>query len=96
MRQDNELGMYMMRLMGNRMLEMEQRLESLVFKDSRTRIIEFLYNLGQKKGPRESASRWLSEVLEPIKYNLTASSDRNYCLNDLRNRNAYQPQKTPD
>jgi CRP-like cAMP-binding protein len=90
MRQDNELGMYMMRLMGNRMLEMEQRLESLVFKDSRTRIIEFLYNLGQKKGQRvgfEVVIRSFGTHQEIA--NLTATSRQTVTtvLNDLRNRN---------
>ena len=50
MREYNGLNMFIMKIMGSRMLEMEQRLESLVFKDSRTRIVEFLHELGVKKG----------------------------------------------
>ena len=52
MREHNGLNLFLMKIMGSRMLEMEQRLESLVFKDSRTRIIEFLYNLAKNKGQR--------------------------------------------
>ncbi len=52
MREQRGLSFYLMKIIGNRMLAMEQRLQSLVFKDSRTRIIEFLVNLANEKGQR--------------------------------------------
>ena len=52
MRDHSTLSLFMMNIMGSRVLEMEQRLESLVFKDSRTRIVEFLESLAKKKGQR--------------------------------------------
>ena len=52
MRQHSGLSFFLMKVIGSRMLDMEQRLQSLVFKDSRTRIIEFLVDLAMKKGHR--------------------------------------------
>ena len=46
----SQLNLMIMRLLGSRVLKMEQRLESMVFKDSRTRIIEFLIELVNTKG----------------------------------------------
>ena len=43
MRDHNGLNLFLMRVLGSRVLEMEQRLESLVFKDSRSRIIDLLW-----------------------------------------------------
>ena len=36
--------------MGFRLKKMEQKVSSLIFKDARTRIIEFLANMGLEKG----------------------------------------------
>lgn len=52
LRDHNALTLFLMKTMGSRALEMENRLESLVFKDSRTRVIEFLLGLVDKKGQR--------------------------------------------
>ena len=41
-----------MKIVGSRVLEIEKRLESLVFKDSRSRIVEYLFELVEKKGQR--------------------------------------------
>ena len=79
-----------MKIMGSRVLEMEKRLESLVFKDSRTRIIEFLLEIAEKKGRRVGFE---TEVRKFITHqeiaNLTATSRQTVTtlLNDLRERN---------
>ena len=52
LRDHSALSMFFMKILGSRMVEMEKRLESLVFKDSRTRVIEFLRDLAQQKGQR--------------------------------------------
>ncbi len=52
LRDHNGLSLFFMKIMGSRILEMENRLESLVFKDSRTRVIEFLIDLVETKGQR--------------------------------------------
>jgi CRP-like cAMP-binding protein len=90
MREHNGLNLFLMKIMGSRMLEMEQRLESLVFKDSRTRVIEFLYNLGLKKGQRVGYETLVSKFMTHQEIaNLTATSRQTVTtiLNDLRNKN---------
>ena len=48
----SSLSLFFMKMMGSKMIEMENRLESLVFKDSRSRIIEYLEELVEKQGQR--------------------------------------------
>lgn len=90
MRDHNGLSLFMMKIMGSRALEMEQRLESLVFKDSRTRIIEFLENLADKKGQRVGYEMLVRKFLTHQEIaNLTATSRQTVTtvLNQLRNKN---------
>lgn len=86
----SQLNLFLMRLMGSRMMEMEQRLESLVFKDSRTRIVEFLYQLGIKKGQKVGFETLVRQFFTHQEIaNLTATSRQTVTtiLNDLRNKN---------
>ncbi len=90
MREHNGLNLFLMKIMGSRMLEMEQRLESLVFKDSRTRIIEFLYNLAKNKGQRVGYEMLVRRFMTHQEIaNLTATSRQTVTtiLNELRNKN---------
>lgn len=90
MREHNGLSLFMMKVMGSRVLEMEQRLESLVFKDSRTRIIEFLKNLAAKRGQRVGYEMLVRKFLTHQEIaNLTATSRQTVTtvLNELRNKN---------
>lgn len=90
MRDHNALNLFLMKIMGSRMLEMEQRLESLVFKDSRTRIIEFLHELGAKKGQRVGYEMLVRKFITHQEIaNLTATSRQTVTtvLNELRNDN---------
>ena len=89
-RNHSSLSMFLMRIIGSRMMEMEQRLESLVFKDSRTRIIEFLKNLADKKGQRVGYEILVRKFLTHQEIaNLTATSRQTVTtvLNELRNKN---------
>lgn len=87
MRERSEINLFFMRIFGRRQLEMERRLESLVFRDSRSRIVEFLVNLVKKNGQRVGVE-WV--VRKPITHqqiaNLTATSRQTVTttLNDLR------------
>jgi len=84
------LNLFMMKIMGSRVLEMEHRLESLVFKDSRTRIVEFLKNLADKKGQRVGYEMLIRKFLTHQEIaNLTATSRQTVTtvLNELRNKN---------
>ena len=90
MREHNGLSLFLMKIMGSRVLEMEQRLESLVFKDSRTRIIEFLKNLAVQKGQRVGYEMLVQKFLTHQEIaNLTATSRQTVTtvLNELRNKN---------
>ena len=90
MREHGALSVFIMRIMGNRMLTMEKRLESLVFKDSRTRVIEFLYELAKEKGQRVGYEMLVRRFLTHQEIaNLTATSRQTVTtiLNDLRTRN---------
>lgn len=83
----NELQMFFMRIFAARQLEMERRLESLVFKDSRSRIIDFLVELTRSKGQRVGYE-WVVRhfITHQEIANLTATSRQTVTttLNDLR------------
>lgn len=88
MREHSGLSFYLMKVIGSRMLEMEQRLEALVFKDSRTRIIEFLLNLAKQKGQRIGYEQVVRKFLTHQDIaNLTATSRQTVTtiLNELEN-----------
>lgn len=90
MRDHNALNLFLMRIMGSRVLEMENRLESLVFKDSRTRIIEFIHDLAEKKGQRVGYEMLIRKFMTHQEIaNLTATSRQTVTtvLNELRNKN---------
>lgn len=87
MRDRSEINLFFMKMFGGRQLEMERRLESLVFRDSRSRIVEFLVNLARSKG-QPVGYEWV--VRKPVTHqeiaNLTATSRQTVTttLNDLR------------
>jgi CRP/FNR family cyclic AMP-dependent transcriptional regulator len=90
LRDHNGLNMFLMRIMGSRVLEMEKRLESLVFKDSRTRIVEYLRDLATNKGQRVGYEMLVRNFLTHQEIaNLTATSRQTVTtvLNELRNDN---------
>jgi len=88
--ENSGLQLLLMKLIGKRVLDVEKRLESLVFKDSRTRIIEYLINLANTKGQRvgyEMLVRKFNTHQEIA--NLTATSRQTVTtiLNELRSKN---------
>lgn len=90
MREHSGLNLFLMKLIGSRLLKMEQRLESLVFKDSRTRIIEFLRELAEEKGQPVGYETVVRGFLTHQEIaNLTATSRQTVTtiLNELRNDN---------
>lgn len=52
MKDDQELSFRLLKLVGLRLMRMERKLELLVFKDARTRIIEFLRDAASWKGKK--------------------------------------------
>jgi len=86
----NALSLFFMRIMGSRVLDMEQRLESMVFKDSRSRIVEYIADLVNKKGQRVGYEWVVRKFITHQEIaNLTATSRQTVTtvLNDLRNKN---------
>ena len=90
MRERSDLMVYMMKMIGSRKLEIERRLESLVFKDSRTRIVEFLKHLAERKGQRVGYEIVVRRFMTHQEIaNLTATSRQTVTtvLNELRSKN---------
>lgn len=89
-RNHHPLYAYIMNLIGNRAISMERRLESLVFKDSRSRILEFLLDLNDRKGHRVGYEWVVRRFLTHQEIaNITATSRQTVTttLNDLRAQN---------
>ena len=84
----NSLSLFFMKMMGSKVIEMENRLESLVFKDSRSRIVEYLSELVRKRGQRVGYE-WVVRnfITHQEIANLTATSRQTVTtvLNELRN-----------
>ena len=89
MKDHNGLSMFLMKIMGSRVLEMENRLESLVFKDSRSRVVEFLLELLQKRGQRVGYEWVVRKFITHQEIaNLTATSRQTVTtvLNELKGK----------
>lgn len=86
----NGLSLFMMKIMGSKVLAMESRLESLVFKDSRSRIVEYLSDLVELEGQR-IGYEWVVRnfITHQEIANLTATSRQTVTtvLNELRTSN---------
>lgn len=52
MKEDKELSFRLLKLVGLRLMKLERKLELLVFKDARTRIVEFLKDSASWKGKK--------------------------------------------
>ena len=90
MREHSPLNLFFMKILGSRMIEMEKRLESLVFKDSRSRVVEFLRELCETKGERVGYEWVVRKFLTHQEIaNLTATSRQTVTtvLNELENKN---------
>jgi len=90
MRDHKALSIYIMQILADRLIEMESRLESLVFKTSRSRIVEFLENLVTKRGQRVGYEMLVRKFFTHQEIaNLTATSRQTVTtvLNDLRKKN---------
>jgi len=87
MKDHSNLSLFFMKVMGSRVLDMENRLESLVFKDSRSRIVEYLVSLVKKSGQRVGYEWVVRKFITHQEIaNLTATSRQTVTtvLNELR------------
>ena len=90
LRERSELQLFFLRLIGNRTLQLEQRLENLMFKTSRSRIVEFLHELAAERGRAVGFEREVRNMLTHKEIaDLTGTSRQtvNAVLNDLRRQN---------
>jgi CRP/FNR family cyclic AMP-dependent transcriptional regulator len=63
MLEDRELSFKLLKLVGLRLMRIERKLELLVFKDARARIIEFLKDIASWKGKKVGFETMISTRL---------------------------------
>lgn len=87
LRERSELQLIFMKMIGQRTLRLEQRLESLVFKSSRKRILDFLVSLADTKGRivgQEVEVRQMLTHKEIADLTATSRQTVNGIMNELR------------
>ena len=90
MESNSMLGMKVTKLIGFRLQKIERRLESLIFKDARSRIIDFIVDLGHEKGKAIGKEILVKHNLTHMDMaNLTATSRQTVTtvLNELKEQN---------
>lgn len=88
--ENNNLSFYLMDKIGAKVLHKEKQIESLVFKTSRTRIIEFILELAEKKGIRVGYEQLVNDMLTHQEIaDLTATSRQTVTtiLSELKREN---------
>lgn len=88
-----ELNLLLMKIFSDKMEDKQNRLEALIFKNSRTRIIEFLINSVRNKGQRigyEWVIRNFYTHQDIASLTSTSRQSVTTLLNDLRNKNIIQ------
>lgn len=87
---NRSLSLKIFKIIGVRMKKLERRLESLVFKDARTRIIDFLHELGVERGQKVGFEMMIKNHLTHKDIaNLTGTSRQTVTtiLNELKDKN---------
>jgi len=90
MQSNHELCMRVLCVVGGRLRKVEQRLESLIFKDARTRIIEFLKDSATRRGRKVGFEMLLKHCLTQQDIaNITGTSRQTVTsvLNELKKEN---------
>lgn len=90
MAQDPTLSMLIMKTLGDRLMAVENRLEGLVYKNSRSRVIDFLRQLVNKSGQRVGYEMLVRKFFTHQEIaSLTATSRQTVTtvLNELRTKN---------
>lgn len=88
--ENKSLSLKIFKIIGVRMKKLERRLESLVFKDARTRIIDFLYEMGVERGQKVGFEMMIKNHLTHKDIaNLTGTSRQTVTtiLNELKEKN---------
>lgn len=90
MKDNQNLSLKIFKIIGFRIRKVERRLESLVFKDARTRIVEFLKELAEEKGQKVGFETMIKNSLTHKDIaSLTGSSRQTVTtiLNELKDKN---------
>lgn len=90
MKDNHSLSLKIMKIIGFRLRKMERKIESLVFKDARTRIVEFLRETAQEKGQKVGFEMMIkSHLTHKDIASLTGTSRQTVTtvLNELRENN---------
>jgi CRP/FNR family transcriptional regulator, cyclic AMP receptor protein len=90
MRNNQELSFKILKIIGFRFRRMERRIESLVFKDARTRIVEFLKDMAEERGQKVGFEMMIKNHLTHKDIaSLTGTSRQTVTtvMNDLRESN---------
>ena len=90
MARNTKLSLRVTKLIGWRLRKVERRLESLIFKDARSRIVDFLKETAEEKGTKVGYETLIQNYLTHKDIaNLTATSRQTVTtvLNELRDKN---------
>ncbi len=90
MQTNHQLAMNVLNLIGNRLRSTESRLESMIFKDARARIIDFLKDSAERQGKRIGYEMLIKHCLTQQDIaNITGTSRQTVTsvLNELRKAN---------
>lgn len=90
MKDNQQLSLKIFKVLGFRLRKMERRIESLVFKDARTRIVEFLKEMAEEKGQKVGFEMMIKNHLTHKDIaSLTGTSRQTVTtvLNELREQN---------
>ncbi|MEM6736869.1 MAG: Crp/Fnr family transcriptional regulator [Bacteroidota bacterium] len=87
---NKELSFKILKIVGFRLRKMERKIESLVFKDARTRIVEFLKEMAEEKGQKVGFETMIKNHLTHKDIaSLTGTSRQTVTtvMNELREKN---------
>lgn len=90
MKDNKELSFKILRIVGFRLRKMERKIESLVFKDARTRIVDFLREMAEEKGQKVGFEMMIKNHLTHKDIaSLTGTSRQTVTtvMNELREKN---------
>ena len=90
MADNQELSLSVFKMIGNRMRKLERRIELLVSKDARTRVVEFLRDIAEEKGKKVGLETMIPNHLKHQDIaSLTGTSRQTVTtvLNELKEKN---------
>jgi CRP-like cAMP-binding protein len=88
--ENKSLSLKIFKLIGLRFRKLERRLESLVFKDARTRVVEFIKEMAEERGQKVGFETMVkSKLTHQDIANLTGTSRQTVTtiLNELKDKN---------